>query len=98
MPEVHIVAIFSPRPGKVERVSLCCPGRRKRNSLNTFQVRELLTAQCQEVHEKEDYALRFLVTEQIDVEVPELILFETYETVLFSLQSVKAVANYLSLL
>ncbi|KIY00066.1 uncharacterized protein Z520_03751 [Fonsecaea multimorphosa CBS 102226] len=60
MPEVHIIAIFTPRLGKVER------------------VKELLIAQCREVHEKEDYALRFLVTEQIDVDVPELALFETY--------------------
>ncbi|RFU23855.1 hypothetical protein B7463_g12486, partial [Scytalidium lignicola] len=60
MPEVHIVAIFSPKPGKTER------------------VKQLLTAQCADVHENEDYALRFLVTEQIDVETPDFVLFETY--------------------
>ncbi|SPO03570.1 uncharacterized protein DNG_06253 [Cephalotrichum gorgonifer] len=44
------------------------------------RLRDLLTAQASIVHEKEDYALRFVVTEQIDNDVPEFIAIETYES------------------
>ncbi|KAK2780564.1 hypothetical protein CKAH01_00508 [Colletotrichum kahawae] len=42
------------------------------------QVKELLQAQCEAVHGKENYALRFSLTEQIETESPEFCLFETY--------------------
>lgn len=41
-------------------------------------MKELLTAQCSAVHEREDYALRFILTEQVDSSTPEFCLFETY--------------------
>ncbi|KAI8164938.1 hypothetical protein K4K49_003322 [Colletotrichum sp. SAR 10_70] len=42
------------------------------------RVKELLQAQCKAVHGKENYALRFILTEQIATESPEFCLFETY--------------------
>ncbi|OAP54582.1 hypothetical protein AYL99_11030 [Fonsecaea erecta] len=62
MGEVHIIAIFTPKPGKVDRLS------------------ELLAAQVAEVHAKEDYCLRFIVTKQINEETPDFVLFETYKS------------------
>ncbi|VUC27068.1 unnamed protein product [Clonostachys rosea] len=41
------------------------------------RMRDLLTLQCQAVHEKEDYALRFILTEQLASEAPQFCLFET---------------------
>ncbi|KAK3192169.1 hypothetical protein K4F52_001798 [Lecanicillium sp. MT-2017a] len=60
--EVHIVAIFTPKPDKVDR------------------LKQVLRAQCTAVHEKEDYALRFVVTEQINCDTPDFALFETYKS------------------
>lgn len=61
MAERHIVAMFSPKPEKVDK------------------VRELLTKQAKAVQEKEDYCLRFIVTEQIENGNPQFTLFETYK-------------------
>ena len=32
---------------------------------------------CKDVHEKEDYTLRYMMTEQIDEETPDLVMVET---------------------
>lgn len=44
---------------------------------HSHQLRELLNNQAKSVHEKEDYARRFIVTEQLD-STPAFVLFETY--------------------
>jgi len=43
-----------------------------------IQVRELLNNQAKNVHEKESYAQRFIITEQLD-SVPAFFLIETYK-------------------
>lgn len=80
MAERHIVAIFSPKPGNEERV------RQEVKSLShvscvdfSLQVHQLLVDQCREVYSKEDYALRFIMTKQVDMGNPDFILFETYK-------------------
>lgn len=42
------------------------------------QLRELLNNQAKSVHEKEDYARRFVITEQLD-STPAFIIWETYQ-------------------
>jgi len=42
------------------------------------QLRELLNNQAKSVYEKEDYARRFVITEQLD-SIPAFILWETYQ-------------------
>ena len=41
------------------------------------QMKEVLTTQAKNVHEKEDYTLRYMMTEQIDTETPDIIMIET---------------------
>ncbi|KAK3676555.1 hypothetical protein LTR78_003831, partial [Recurvomyces mirabilis] len=41
-------------------------------------LRKLLKDQSSQVHQKEDYAVRFLLTESLDKQNPEFWLFETY--------------------
>ncbi|KAK4958021.1 hypothetical protein LTR10_004446 [Elasticomyces elasticus] len=43
-------------------------------------MRELLTHMCKEVHTKEDYTLRYLMTEQLDAETPDFVMIETYKS------------------
>ncbi|KAK5107095.1 hypothetical protein LTR62_001879 [Meristemomyces frigidus] len=64
MSQAHIFAIFTPAPGKTER------------------VRDLLKAQSSAVHQKESYAVRFLLTEKAGENGAdaEFWLFETYES------------------
>ena len=43
-------------------------------------MKELLAEMCKKVHEKEDYTLRYIATEQIDGENsadPDLVMIET---------------------
>ncbi|KAK5939977.1 hypothetical protein PMZ80_007395 [Knufia obscura] len=42
------------------------------------RLRELINNQAKDVHEKEDYCNRFVVTEQLD-STPTFIIFETYK-------------------
>jgi hypothetical protein len=35
---------------------------------------------CETVHSKEDYTLRYLMTEKLDTDQPEFIMVETYGT------------------
>lgn len=35
---------------------------------------------CEEVHIKEDYTLRYIMTEQLDAEVPDIVMIETYKS------------------
>ncbi|KAK5736650.1 hypothetical protein LTR17_007307 [Elasticomyces elasticus] len=44
------------------------------------RMRELLTHMCKEVHSKEDYTLRYLMTEQVDAETPDFVMIETYKS------------------
>lgn len=40
-------------------------------------MKELLTQMCKDVHSKEDYTLRYMMTEQIDAETPDIVMVET---------------------
>lgn len=40
-------------------------------------MKEVLTTQAKNVHEKEDYTLRYMMTEQIDTETPDIVMIET---------------------
>jgi hypothetical protein len=37
-----------------------------------------MKSMCRAVHEKEDYTLRYLMTEKLDAKEPEYIMIETY--------------------
>ena len=48
--------------------------------LNSLQLKELLAGMCKDVHEKEDYTLRYLMTEQLKAEEgkePDIVMIET---------------------
>ena len=34
---------------------------------------------CKDVHEKDDYTLRYIMTEQVDEQTPDISMIETYE-------------------
>ena len=79
--EVNIVAILYPTPGKVDRVSrgnCMCSALLKLTSCS--KMKELLGQMCQDVYSKEDYTLRYMMTEQLDVETPDIVMIETYVT------------------
>ena len=42
-----------------------------------MELRELLKGMCSTVHGKEDYTFRYLTTEQLDKETPDIIIWET---------------------
>ena len=46
---------------------------------SSLEFKELLTGMCESVHSKEDYTLRYLMTEKLDAEQPEYIMVETYD-------------------
>ncbi|SMR55262.1 unnamed protein product [Zymoseptoria tritici ST99CH_1A5] len=45
------------------------------------RVKELLQGMCKDVHQKEDYTLRYIATEQIGAEgTPDIVMIETYKS------------------
>jgi hypothetical protein len=42
-----------------------------------MQFKELMHAICKNVHEKEDYTLRYLMTEKLGAAEPEFVMVET---------------------
>jgi len=44
------------------------------------RFRELMKTMCRAVHEKEDYTLRYLMTEKLHAKEPEYIMIETYQS------------------
>ncbi|KAH9845345.1 Dimeric alpha+beta barrel like protein [Teratosphaeria destructans] len=43
------------------------------------RLKELLKPMCKDVHSKEDYTLRYIMTEQLDSENPDIVMIETYK-------------------
>ena len=43
-----------------------------------MKLKELLGGMCKDVHSKEDYTLRYMMTEQLDAETPDIVMIETY--------------------
>ena len=80
MSEVNIIAVISPAPGKGDRVSLHqsrCRASFTRLTRSCSQLKELLAGMCKDVHSNEDYTLRYMMTEQLDAENPDIIMIET---------------------
>ncbi|KAF1824243.1 uncharacterized protein K489DRAFT_177955 [Dissoconium aciculare CBS 342.82] len=44
------------------------------------RFRELMKSMCRSVHEKEDYTVRYLMTQKLGAKDPEFIMIETYRT------------------
>ncbi|KAK3718915.1 hypothetical protein LTR37_004831 [Vermiconidia calcicola] len=43
------------------------------------RLRELMGKMCKDVHGKEDYTLRYMMTEQLDADTPDVVMIETYK-------------------
>jgi hypothetical protein len=86
MSEVHIIAVLYPKAAKLDRVS--------QETLNSLQYKiemyqlmfakfkELMKWMCETVHSKEDYTLRYMMTEQLNADTPTYIMIETYAILL----------------
>ncbi|EMC91283.1 hypothetical protein BAUCODRAFT_152560 [Baudoinia panamericana UAMH 10762] len=44
------------------------------------RMKELVAKMAKDVHEKEDYTLRYIMTEQLGVETPDIVMIETYKS------------------
>ena len=88
MSEVHIIAMLYPKAAKLDRVSRTtspATANLRPTSLETYRLtpskfKELMKSMCETVHSKEDYTLRYMMTEQLNAETPTYIMVETYAT------------------
>lgn len=83
MSEVNIFAIIYAKPDTIDRVRLPHHHLQLLAQFHTndrhygSQVKELMEDLASSVHSKEDYTLRYLVTERVDGGGSDLCIFET---------------------